>query len=51
MNLTYGVGGMRFVYFLWVLWWFDALVSFLCAFGMVHAMYAESFTYYFRVLL
>lgn len=38
----YGFGGRAFVYFLWACWWLDVVASFICAFALVHAMYAPS---------
>ncbi|KAF8441359.1 voltage-dependent anion channel [Boletus edulis BED1] len=33
-----GFGGPNFIYFIWALWWIDALGSFFCAMGMIYAM-------------
>ena len=33
-----GYGGRGFLYFLWACWWFDVIISFLCAFAVVHLM-------------
>ncbi|KAG9316480.1 voltage-dependent anion channel [Chiua virens] len=38
MNQQTGIGGLGLLYFLWGCWWFDSIVSFLCAFGMVYTM-------------
>ena len=34
----YGLGGTRFLYVLWGLWWLDVAVSVLCCWGLVHMM-------------
>ncbi|KAG2043426.1 voltage-dependent anion channel [Suillus americanus] len=34
-------GGTRFLYTLWGCWWLDSIVSYLIAFGMLHAMMVE----------
>jgi len=34
----YGFGGKKFLYALWGLWWLDVVLSFLCAFMLVHVM-------------
>lgn len=34
----YGFGGMPFLYFLWGMWWLDVVLSFVCAFPMIHIM-------------
>lgn len=33
-----GFGGRGFLYFLWACWWVDVVISFLCAFAIVHVM-------------
>jgi tellurite resistance protein TehA-like permease len=37
----FGIGGKPFLYFLWAMWWFDAIVSMFCCFGMLHVMYVR----------
>lgn len=34
----YGFGHKAFLYFLWAMWWLDVVLSFLCAFLLVHIM-------------
>lgn len=34
----WGFGGTAFVYVLWAFWWLDAILSFLCCFGLVYVM-------------
>jgi len=34
----WGFGGKKFLYANWCLWWCDVAVSFVCCWGMVHAM-------------
>ncbi|KDQ57617.1 hypothetical protein JAAARDRAFT_130281, partial [Jaapia argillacea MUCL 33604] len=33
-----GFGGQGFLYLLWGFWWIDVVLSFLCAWGLVHVM-------------
>lgn len=35
----WGFGGTTFVYVLWGFWWLDAVLSFLCCFGLIYIMY------------
>ena len=34
----YDFGGRAFLYFLWGCWWIDVIISFVCAFAVVHIM-------------
>lgn len=34
----YGFGGRAFLYFIWACWWLVIVLSFICAFALVHVM-------------
>lgn len=34
----YNFGGRGFLYFLWACWWLNVVLSFTCAFAVVHVM-------------
>jgi tellurite resistance protein TehA-like permease len=38
INQSYGFGGVKFLYFLWAMWWLDSAFSFIIAFGMIYVM-------------
>lgn len=35
----YGFGGKPFLYIIWAFWWIDVVLSFICAFAVVHVMW------------
>jgi len=39
VNTECNVGGKNFLYFLWAMWWVVVVVSFICCWAGVHAMY------------
>ncbi|KAG2126308.1 voltage-dependent anion channel [Suillus clintonianus] len=40
-NQEWKFGRIEFLYTLWGFWWFDSILSYLIAFGMLHAMMVE----------
>ena len=41
INGQLNYGGKSFLYFIWVTWWIDVLISFLCCWVGIHAMYVS----------
>ena len=42
LNQDWGFGGEGLLWALWGFWWLDSAVSYLCAFGMLYAMYVPA---------
>ncbi|EKM54271.1 uncharacterized protein PHACADRAFT_174783 [Phanerochaete carnosa HHB-10118-sp] len=38
INQQYGLGGKGFLYTVWAFWWADVVLSFICAFAIIHVM-------------
>jgi hypothetical protein len=34
----YGIGGKKFLYFVWALWWINVAISALCFYGLTYTM-------------
>ncbi|KZT10620.1 uncharacterized protein LAESUDRAFT_671957 [Laetiporus sulphureus 93-53] len=39
VSVEYRFGGNAFLYFVWACWWFDVVLSFTCAFPLMHIMF------------